>query len=57
MQDSKKGFLPFRHRVFFSQDQCLKILKEKECMKVILVGIEPLKTRHVVTIHVILTLI
>ena len=33
MQDSKKGLLPFRHGIPFSQGQCLKALKKKERMQ------------------------
>ena len=32
MQNSKKNFLPFKHEVLFSQDQCPKTLKGKECI-------------------------
>lgn len=35
MQDSNKGFLPFRHGVYFSHDQCPKTLEEKEHMQAI----------------------
>ena len=35
MQDSKKGLLPFRHGVPFSQNQCPKITKNKDHMKAI----------------------
>ena len=35
MQDSKKGLLPFRHGVPFSQNQCLKATEEKDRMKAI----------------------
>ena len=34
MLDSKKGFfLPCRHGILLSQDQCPKTPKEKECMQ------------------------
>ena len=36
MQDSKKGFPPFKHGIPFSQDQCPKILKDKKRMQTIL---------------------
>ena len=35
MQDSKKGFLPFKHRIPLSLNQCAKTLEEKECMELI----------------------
>ena len=35
MQNSKKGLLPFRHGVPFSQDQCPKTLEEKEHMQLV----------------------
>ena len=35
MQDSKKGFIPFRYGINLSQDQCPMITKEKEYMKTI----------------------
>ena len=35
MQDSKKGLLPFRHGISFSQDQCPKTLEEKERMQLV----------------------
>ena len=35
MQDSKKGLLPFRHGIYLSQDQCPKILEEKERMQLV----------------------
>ena len=35
MQDSKKGFLPFRHRITLSKDRCPKILDEIEKMKAV----------------------
>ena len=33
IQDSKKGLLPFRHGIPFSQDQCPKTHEKKECMQ------------------------
>ena len=33
MQNSKKGLLPFRHRVPLSDDQRLKTLKEENMMR------------------------
>ena len=36
MQDSKKGFLPFRHGISLSNDQCPKTPVEIENMKAIL---------------------
>ena len=35
MQDSKKGFLPFRHGITLSKDQCPKTLDEIEKMKAV----------------------
>ena len=35
MQDSKKGFTPFRYRINLSQDQCPMTAKEKEYMKTV----------------------
>ena len=35
MQDSKKGFLPFRHGITLSKDQCPKKLDEIENMKAV----------------------
>ena len=35
MHDSKKGFLPFRHGISLSKDQCLKTDEETESMKTI----------------------
>ena len=35
IQDSKKGFLPFKHRITLSRDQCPKIPDEIEKMKVV----------------------
>ena len=35
MQDSKKGFLPFRHGITLSKDQCPKIPDEIEKMKAV----------------------
>ena len=32
MENSKKGFLPFRHGLTFSQDQCPKTQSEKDRM-------------------------
>ena len=36
MQDFKKGFLPFRHRITLSKDQCPKTPDEIEKMKAVL---------------------
>ena len=35
MQDSEKGFLPFRHGITLSKDQCPKTPNEIEKMKVV----------------------
>ena len=35
MQDSKKGFTPFRYEINISQDQCPMTTEEKECMKTV----------------------
>ena len=35
MQDSKKGFTPFRYGINLSQDQCSKTTEEKEYMKTV----------------------
>ena len=35
MQDSKKGFTPFRYRINLSQDQCPKTIEEKEYVKIV----------------------
>ena len=35
MQDSKKGFTPFRYGINLSQDQCPKATEEKEYMKIV----------------------
>ena len=35
MQDSKKGFLPFRHGITLSKDQCPKTPDEIEKMKAV----------------------
>ena len=35
MQDSKKGFTPFRYGINLSQDQCLMTTEEKEYMKIV----------------------
>ena len=35
MQDSKKGFTPFRYRINLSQDQCPMNVEEKEYMETV----------------------
>jgi len=35
MQDSKKGYLPFRYVITLSKDQCLKTPEEIESMKTV----------------------
>ncbi|GAB2286358.1 hypothetical protein Dimus_039757 [Dionaea muscipula] len=35
MQDSKKGFLPFRHGISLSKDQCLRTHDEIEAMRAV----------------------
>ena len=35
MQDSKKGFTPFRYKINLSQDQCPMTTEEKEYIKTV----------------------
>ena len=35
MQDSKKGFTPFRYKINLSQDQCSMTTEEKEYIKIV----------------------
>ena len=36
LQDSRKGFTPFRYRINLSQDQCPMTTEEKEYMEIVL---------------------